>query len=107
MGEIARLVPVLPVSLVATVLTEALDGNEGPLDELELKVRAAALMTHFEDKGAKLYVPRGDRDYAFHIGLRMLVLRHLVEENDAGLFAVVPAERPLLAYYANAVAHLR
>ena len=36
MGEIARLVPVLPVSLIATVLLEA----EEPLDELELKVRA-------------------------------------------------------------------
>jgi glycerol-3-phosphate O-acyltransferase len=102
MGEIARLVPVLPVSLIATVLVEA----EAAIDELELKVRAGALMAHFEAKGAKLYVPRDDRDYAFHVGLRMLVLRHLVEEK-AGLFAAVPDERPLLAYYANAVAHLR
>ena len=102
MGEIARLVPVLPVSLIATVLVEA----EAPIDELELKVRAGALMAHFEAKGAKLYVPRDDRDYAFHVGLRMLALRHLVEERD-GLFAAVPDERPLLAYYANAVAHLR
>jgi glycerol-3-phosphate O-acyltransferase len=103
MGEIARLVPVLPVSVIATVLIEA----EGPLDELELKVRAAALMTHFETNGAKLYVPRGDRDYAFHVGLRMLALRHLVEEAAGGLFAAVATERPLLAYYANAIAHLR
>ena len=103
MGEIARLVPVLPVSLIATVLTEA----QGPLDELELKVRAAALMEHFEAKDAKLYVPRGDRDYAFHVGLRMLAMRHLVEEAAGGLFTAVAAERPLLAYYANAVAHLR
>jgi glycerol-3-phosphate O-acyltransferase len=102
MAEIARLVPVLPVSLIATVLVEA----EGPIDELELKVRAGALMAHFEAKGAKLYVPRADRDYAFHVGLRMLALRHMVEEK-AGLFAAVTAERPLLAYYANAVAHLR
>jgi glycerol-3-phosphate O-acyltransferase len=36
----------------------------------------------------------------------MLALRHLVEERD-GMFATVPAERPLLAYYANSVAHLR
>ena len=63
-------------------------------------------MAHFESRGAKLYLPRGDRDYAFHVGLRMLALRHLVEESD-GLFAAVAAERPLLAYYANAIAHLR
>jgi glycerol-3-phosphate O-acyltransferase len=103
MGEIARLVPVLPVSLMATVLLEA----EGPLDELELKVRASDLIEHFEARGAKLYLPRGDRDYAFHVGLRMLSLRHLLEETGDGLFSVVATERPVLAYYANAIAHLR
>jgi glycerol-3-phosphate O-acyltransferase len=103
MGEVSRIVPVLPVSLIATVLTEA----EGPVDELELKVRAGALLGQLEHKGAKLYLPRGDRDYAFHVGLRMLALRHLVEETAAGTYAVVAAERPLLAYYANAIAHLR
>lgn len=103
MGEIARLVPVLPVSLITTVLLEA----DGPLDELELKGRVSDLMTHLEAKGAKLYVPRGDRDYAFHVGLRMLVLRRLVDESEEGLFVAVAAERSLLAYYANAVAHLR
>lgn len=107
MGEIARLVPVLPVSLITTILLEALDTNEGPLDELELKTRVSNLMAHLEARGAKLYVPRGDRDYAFHVGLRMLVLRRLVDESGEGLFAAVATERPLLAYYANAVAHLR
>jgi glycerol-3-phosphate O-acyltransferase len=102
MDEIARLIPVLPVSLIATVLLEA----ERPLDELELKVRASDLVTHFERRGAKLYLPRGDRDYAFHVGLRMLMLRHLVEESD-GLFVAAATDRPLLAYYSNAIAHLR
>jgi glycerol-3-phosphate O-acyltransferase len=103
MGEIARLVPVLPVSLMATILLEA----QEPLDELELKARAADLIAHFEGRGARLYLPRGDRDYAFHVGLRMLSLRHLVEESGEGLFSVVATERPVLAYYANAIAHLR
>jgi glycerol-3-phosphate O-acyltransferase len=102
MEEIARLIPVLPVSLIATVLLEA----DRPLDELELKVRASDLVLHFESRGAKLYLPRGDRDYAFHVGLRMLTLRHLVEETD-GLFVAVATDRPLLAYYSNAIAHLR
>ena len=103
MDEIARLVPVLPVSLLATVLRE----SERPLDELELKVRAGELMAHFEDRGARLYLPRDDRDYAFHVGLRMLALRRLVEETAAGLFSPAATERPVLAYYANAIAHLR
>ncbi len=102
MEEVARIVPVLPVSLISTVLVEA----EGPLDELELKVRAGRLMAHLEEKGAKLYVPRHDRDYAFHVGLRMLTLRHLAGEAN-GMYSAVAAERPLLQYYANAIAHLR
>jgi glycerol-3-phosphate O-acyltransferase len=103
MAEIARLVPVLPVSLISTVMLEA----DRPLDELELKVRASDLMTHLDARGAKLYLPRGDRDYAFHVGLRMLALRHLVEESADGLFTAAATERPVLAYYANAIAHLR
>ena len=78
MEEVARLVPVLPVSLIATVLLEI----ESPIDALELKVRAGNLMRHFEANGARLYVPRADRDYAIQVGLRMLTLRGLVEERD-------------------------
>src|SRR5436190_10553851 len=102
LAEVARLVPVLPVSLIATVLLEAPD----PVDEFELKLRAGKLIAEFEACGAKLYMPRGDRDYAIHVGLRMLALRHLVEERD-GMYSAVNDERLLLAYYANSVAHLR
>lgn len=102
MKQVAALVPVLPVSLIATVLIEA----EAPIDEFELKLRAGRLMAEFEARGARLYVPRSDRDYAIHVGLRILALRHLIEERD-GMFAAVQAERLLLAYYANSVAHLR
>ena len=35
----------------------------------------------------------------------MLTLRHLVAERD-GLFIAEPTELPLLAYYANSIAHL-
>ena len=38
--------------------------------------------------------------------VRMLALRHLIDETD-GMFALTAAERPVLAYYANAIAHLR
>jgi glycerol-3-phosphate O-acyltransferase len=84
------------------VLLEA----EGPLDELELKGRCAVLLDALGDAGAKIYLPRGDRDYAVHVGLRTLTLRHLVSMSDDGLYAAVASERPLLAYYANAIAHL-
>jgi glycerol-3-phosphate O-acyltransferase len=103
MKEVSDIVPVLPVALVAAILIEA----QTPLDELEIKSRAQLLMARLEARGAKLYLPRGDRDYAIAVGLRMLTLRHLVDENESGLFSIVEPERQLVAYYANSIAHLK
>jgi glycerol-3-phosphate O-acyltransferase len=63
-------------------------------------------MERLRAAGAHVYLPRGDEDYAIEVGLRMLALRHLVEEKD-GVFAIVPEETELLRYYANSIAHLR
>jgi glycerol-3-phosphate O-acyltransferase len=62
-------------------------------------------MTGLEKAGAHVYIPRRDQDYAIVAGLRMLTLRHLVEEKE-GLYAAVPGELPLLRYYAGSIAHL-
>ena len=102
MAEIGGVIPALPVPLVAAVLVAS--AGE-PLSELELKARTHRLMTGLEGAGAHVYIPRGDQDYAVAAGLRMLTLRHLVEEKD-GLFTAVAAEMPLLRYYANSIAHL-
>lgn len=101
MAAIGEVIPVLPVPLVATVFLQA----EGPLSELEIKARAFRLMEELEAGGAHVYIPRKDQDYAIVAGLRMLTLRHLVEEKD-GLFTARPEERPALAYYANSIEHL-
>ncbi len=103
MTGIGKVVPVLPVSLVATAFVEA--GQEA-LSELEVKVRAQALAERFEAAGAKVYIPRKDRDYAIVVGLRMLLLRHLIEEKD-GLFQARAEEATTLRYYANSIAHFR
>jgi glycerol-3-phosphate O-acyltransferase len=55
-----------------------------------------------EAAGAHIYVPRGDLDYAIGVGLRMLLLRRIVVEQD-GLYRANPAELALLAYYANSI----
>jgi glycerol-3-phosphate O-acyltransferase len=102
MAEIARVVPVVPVSLVATAF---LRRGARPWSELELKGAVLELMRELESRGAHVYVPRGDQDYAITVGLRMLTLRHLVVSTD-GLYAADPGELPLLAYYANSIAHL-
>jgi glycerol-3-phosphate O-acyltransferase len=99
MESIARIVPVLPVSLVATVF---LGRRDAGWSELELKSAAYDLILRLEKAGAHIYVPRGDLDYAIGVGLRMLLLRHIVAEAD-GLYHASPQEAALLAYYANAI----
>ena len=102
MHAIRDVIPVLPVSLVATVFVR---GKEASFAEIELKTKAYELARHLEAAGAHVYVPRSDLDYAIGVGLRMLTLRHIVREHE-GLFYVVESERNLLAYYANAIAPL-
>jgi glycerol-3-phosphate O-acyltransferase len=102
MDQVGRLIPVLPVPLVATVL---LQQGETAIGELELKSAVAELVRRLEAANARLYLPRGDWDYAVGAGLRMLTLRHLVDEAD-GLFRARASETALLRYYANSIAHL-
>jgi glycerol-3-phosphate O-acyltransferase len=63
------------------------------------------LMRRLAASGAHVHIPRQDQEYAVEVGLRTLSLRHLVEQHD-GVIRANPAERALLAYYANAIAHL-
>jgi glycerol-3-phosphate O-acyltransferase len=102
MQAVGRVVPVLPVPLIASVLV-AQPGRA--LSELELKAEVGRLLARLQAAGAHVYIPRGDFDYAVTVGLRMLRLRRLVDEED-GIFRVRPEEMPLLAYYANSILHL-
>jgi len=103
MAEIGRIVPVLPVPLVASVL---LRDPARPISELELKTAVHDLMRRVEAGGAHVYVPRADRDYALTVGLRMLTLRDLVLEPEEGLFVANPDELTLLRYYAHSIDHI-
>jgi glycerol-3-phosphate O-acyltransferase len=70
-----------------------------------LKGEIFALSRRLEKKGAHVYVPRGDQDYAIAVGLRMLTLRRVIAF-AGGLYRVNPADVPLLKYYANSIRHL-
>lgn len=102
MDAIGGVIPVLPVSLVASLMVE---DPQRAWSDLELKASALARMREFESSGAHAYIPRQDQDYAFGVGLRMLTLRRLVEERD-GLFLPASDHVEVLAYYANAIGHL-
>ena len=102
MNEVGRVVPALPVSLVASAL---LAGGDHGLSSLELKGAVFALMRRLTAMGAHVHIPRHDQEYAVDVGLRMLLLRHLVVA-EAGVYRPNPKETALLAFYANAIAHL-
>jgi glycerol-3-phosphate O-acyltransferase len=102
MRAVGDVVPVVPVSLVATVFVR---DPAAALSELELKARVHDLIGELEEHGARVYIPRADLDYALVVGLRMLTERHLVLERD-GLFTAAPAEMHVVRYYANSIAHL-
>jgi glycerol-3-phosphate O-acyltransferase len=102
MAEVGRVVPALPVSLVASAI---LAGGERGLSSLELKGSVFELMRRLQAEGAHVHIPRHDQEYAVDVGLRMLMLRHLVVEEN-GAYRANPKETALLAFYANAIAHL-
>jgi glycerol-3-phosphate O-acyltransferase len=102
MRAVGRMVPVLPVPLIAAVFVAQ---PLRALSELELKSEVDKLLVRLRSRGAHVYIPRGDFDYALTVGLRMLRLRHLVDEKQ-GVFRARQDEMPLLGYYANSISHL-
>ena len=103
MEAIGQVMPVVPVALVAQVLCAE---PEKTRSMLEIKSAAFARIEDWEQRGVHVYIPRGDRDYAIGVGLRMLLLRHVVGEPEEGLFRVEADNRALLDYYANSIAHV-
>jgi glycerol-3-phosphate O-acyltransferase len=102
MHEVGRVVPALPVSLVATAV---LAGGERGLSSLEVKGAVFDLMETLKGQGAHVHIPRQDQEYAVEVGLRMLLMRHLVRLED-GVYRANAEEEALLRFYANAIAHL-
>ena len=82
-----------------------LAGGDQGLSSLELKGAVFALMRRLTAEGAHVHIPRHDQEYAVDVGLRMLLLRHLVVD-EAGVYRPHAGDAPLLAFYANAIAHL-
>jgi len=103
MDKVTEVIPVLPVPLVCTVIKDA----RKPLSRLEIKARCHSLLADFAAQGVYVHMPREDEDYAVENGLRTLILRHLVIEDEGGKFTMKPEEKPLVTYYANSIAHLR
>ena len=103
MGEVGKLIPVLPVSLIATAIAE---NPDRALSELELKARAHQLIGAFESTGAHVYVPFGEESLAVSDGLQLLLKRRILLEDPPGRYKVNPDEKRLLDFYVKPVSHL-
>ena len=101
MEEIAHLIPATPVSLVASAL---ITFDAAPATRAELAERVRALTEELQAVGAFVYMPRQKGTYLFDVGLRMLLLRRLVTR-DGDRYRIAPNQRPVVAYYANSIAH--
>jgi len=102
MAEVGRVVPALPVSLVAHVLLA--DDGTG-LSTLEVKGRVFSLMERIRGAGGQVPIPRLEQEAAVEAGLGALRLRRLADSRG-GLHHANPRERHLLGYYANSIGHL-
>lgn len=102
MSKVERLVPVLPVALVAAAILEVPDGQ----NEFELKSRVYQNIERLRQLGVIVMVPSRTRAFSVDTALAMLVLRHLVI-NNAGQYLPNPNEQALLIYYANSISAVR
>ncbi|UCH20759.1 MAG: 1-acyl-sn-glycerol-3-phosphate acyltransferase [Deltaproteobacteria bacterium] len=101
MDSIEKVIPVLPISLVATVFVKH---SEEKLTAFDVEGHVNRLIEGFESGGAPVYVSNRSRVQNVVTALNMLKIRGLVIEKD-GLFCTDPQMLDVLNYYANSIIH--
>lgn len=101
MSSISQIIPVLPVSLVATIM---LRHSGHRLDAFEVEARVHDLIDNLQKRGAPVYVSRRARAQTILYALNMLKQRRFVIESE-GFFQADPGSVDVLSYYANSIAH--
>ncbi|MFM2388503.1 MAG: hypothetical protein RLZZ437_58 [Pseudomonadota bacterium] len=95
MQEIAQVVPVLPVPLIAATLMQ------GPVTRADLPTRVAAMIDALQQQDAVLRLPPQGFMQTITEGLDPLIARGLVQEGADGLTV---ADAEIVGFYAAAVA---
>jgi len=98
--RVSDLIPILPTYLLARVLSES---NDLPISELNLKVRATKFIEYLINKGAPVFLPNNEGDYALSQGIYVLLRRNIIEPTGDGRFNLVESRRNLLEYYCNTI----
>ena len=101
MAEISKVIPALPVPIVANVLCRA----DSPLTELQIKADSNKLMLDLTACDAYVAIQKGSEDASINEGLQALIKRNLVTMNSDGLITANPEKIDMLIFYANSIAH--
>jgi len=96
---VARLVPVLPVPLLAEAVLAAPQGQS----EYDLTARVCDRIEALQQAGAVVIVPSRTRAHSVETALNMLKLRRMVVTSE-GLCRPAPEALEVLAYYRNSLA---
>jgi len=99
LARVERLVPVLPLPLVAEAILSAPDG----ISEFDLKARVYRRLDSLVAQGAIVVIPSRTRVFAIETAVNMLKLRKLVSLED-GRLRTVSDSIAVLTYYANSLA---
>jgi len=100
MGQVERVIPILPVPLMCRVL---LNSESGWFSELELKQQAAEEIDRLRAAQAPISITANAYEGVLNAAMDMLLARGLIEE-DNGLFRASPESMPVIRYYANSIA---
>ena len=100
-GHISHLIPVLPVSLVATVILET-EGD--PLDRGAIEQGVSRLLEQLRQLGAPLTVDEADSATCCQRGLDVLLSRDVLYQKQSQLHRN-PDNTGLLEYYARTISH--
>ncbi len=103
MADIEYVIPILPVALVATVISAS---NDDGLSAFEVETRVNELIESLIAQDAPVYLSNRNRVETVLNALNMLKLRKLIVETD-GIYRATPGEDEILNYYANSIAHWR
>jgi len=100
--RIAAIVPVTPVTLACAAL-QSFDGDF--ISHKQLLSRMAEMREVLDELNARVIHREGTVDDIFDRAWRMLRMRRILVRVGEG-YAILPANRPLISYYANSISHL-
>lgn len=101
MAEISKVIPALPVPIVANVICR----TDSPLTEFQIKADSQKLILELTVCDAYVAIQEGSEDASINEGLQALIKRNLVTINSDGLITANTEKMDMLIFYANSIAH--